>query len=496
MSQLKLGAFISYAAIGFNVLAGLLYTPWMISSIGSDDYALYTLVMSVINFFMMDLGLGSAVSRFLSKYYAEGRRDKADAFLGIVYRMYLMLDIAILVILTTVFIFSDAIYSNLGPERLATFKGLYAIAVAYSVVSFPFASFDGILVSNERFVWLNLCNLLQKVTTVLLIMACLLFGRGVYTLVLVNAAVGVATLLAKGAFIWRGTDARPRLQFWDPRLARDVLGFSGWVMVSQLCQRFIFGVMPSVLAVVSTTWEVTLFGLAYSLEGYVYTVANALNNMFMPEISRVLVGRRPSKGVQSIAVRVGRLQLYLIGLIIIGFASVGTTFVGLWMGSEYGLLYGCALLLFLPQLFELPQLIMGTAIVAAGEVHAKAKVYIAMAAVNIILGALLSSLFGAMGACAAICAAYLLRTGGMNIIYHNRLGFDSLSFFRDVYGSWLLPGGITLVVGISANRFFFGSGWLALVGNAGFVALVYAVLIWAFSFNDYEKGLLKNLLGR
>lgn len=496
MSQLKLGAFISYAAIAFNVLAGLLYTPWMISCIGSDNYALYTLVMSVINYFMMDLGLGSAVSRFLSKYYAEGRREKADAFLGIVYRMYLLLDVAIFVILATVFIFSDAIYASLGPGRLATFKVLYAIAVAYSVVSFPFASFDGILVSNERFVWLNLCNLVQKVATVLLIVACLLFGRGVYSLVLVNAAVGVATLLVKGALIRRGTDARPQLRFWDARLAREVLGFSGWVMISQLCQRFIFGVMPSVLAVVSTTWEVTLFGLAYSLEGYVYTVANALNNMFMPEISRVLVGERASEGVQAIAVRVGRLQLYLIGLIIIGFASVGTTFVGLWMGSKYGTLYGCALLLFLPQLFELPQLIMGTAVIAAGEVQAKAKVYTAMAIANVILGALLSSLFGATGACAAICSAYLLRTGGMNVIYHNRLGFDSLSFFRDVYGSWLLPGGVTLAVGITANRLLFGSSWLAFIGEACFVALIYFVLMWTLSFNDYEKGLLKTLFGR
>ena len=55
--QLKLGAIISYLAIGINIISGLFYTPWMIHSIGRENYGLYTLALSVITclFLILDL---------------------------------------------------------------------------------------------------------------------------------------------------------------------------------------------------------------------------------------------------------------------------------------------------------------------------------------------------------------------------------------------------------------------------------------------------------
>lgn len=50
-SQYKTGAILSYSSVVFNTVAGLIYTPWMISCIGADDYGLYTLALSVVNFF-------------------------------------------------------------------------------------------------------------------------------------------------------------------------------------------------------------------------------------------------------------------------------------------------------------------------------------------------------------------------------------------------------------------------------------------------------------
>ena len=80
--QIKLGALISYAAIAFNMIAGLIYTPWMIGQIGKSNYGLYTLATSLITMFTIDFGLSAAVSRFLSKYNAEKNYELANNFLG------------------------------------------------------------------------------------------------------------------------------------------------------------------------------------------------------------------------------------------------------------------------------------------------------------------------------------------------------------------------------------------------------------------------------
>ncbi len=46
---------MSYTAVFVNIIAGLVYTPWMISQIGQADYGLYALALSVIVFLLLIL---------------------------------------------------------------------------------------------------------------------------------------------------------------------------------------------------------------------------------------------------------------------------------------------------------------------------------------------------------------------------------------------------------------------------------------------------------
>ena len=493
--QAKIGAILSYVAIAFNTVAGLLYTPWMVVTIGASDYGLYTLAMSIINFFLLDFGLGNAVSRFLSKYYAMGDREKANLFLGIVYKIYALLATCLAVIFVVIFLSIDSIYANLTVEQLPIFKGLFAIAACYSVLSFSFISFDGILVSNEKFIALNIINLVQKVLTVALIIVALILGMGVYALVAINAIVGAAAIISKLLFIRCKTDARPKLTFFDKGFAKEILGFSAWVMISQLCQRFIFSVMPTILAMFSNASEIAIFGLAVSLEGYVWTVANALNGLMMPGVSRVLESGDRSR-LQSLMEKIGRIQVYVIGLIVLGFVSLGDCFVLNWVGPDFDALYICTVLLIVPSLLELPQLVAGTAIVASGEVKAKAFVFVAMAVINVALSIPLASMFGAPGACFSIFIAYCSRTAGMSFLYVKKLGVRMGSFFMRTYSSWLFPAALALATGFLSKAIVPLAGWLHFAVCARVVCFVYCITCFVFSFNSYEKGLVRGIVGK
>ena len=121
MNQIKVGALISYLALFLNIVTGLLYTPWMINTIGKADYGLFTLAMSVISLFVFDFGLGSAITRFVSKFLAEGRQDKVDSLLGLVFKLYLMGDLLILSSLVVIYFFLPSIYQGLTPEEMARF---------------------------------------------------------------------------------------------------------------------------------------------------------------------------------------------------------------------------------------------------------------------------------------------------------------------------------------------------------------------------------------
>ena len=179
--QIKLGAILSYLSIAINIVAGLLYTPWMINSIGRENYGLYTLAMSVIGLFLFDFGLSAAVTRFIAKYLSEGKQEKANQCLGLVYRLYIGLDVLLFLVLLGVFFFIPQIYKELTPDEIGKFKVVYVIAACYSVISFPFIPANGVLTAYEKFVQLKLCDVAHKLIMVGTMSICLLLGYGLHS---------------------------------------------------------------------------------------------------------------------------------------------------------------------------------------------------------------------------------------------------------------------------------------------------------------------------
>ena len=200
-NQIKIGAILSYLSIGINIIAGLLYTPWMVDTIGESNYGLYTLSNSLITLFLVDFGLSSAVSRYVAKYRAEGRQDKVNNFLGAVYKLYLIIDAVIFVALVIIYFCIDIIYVKLTPAEIEKFKVVYLISASFAVINFPFVTFNGILNSYEKFIPLKLADVIYRILLVALTVITLLFGGGLYGLVAVHAIVGLIVIAYKWIII-------------------------------------------------------------------------------------------------------------------------------------------------------------------------------------------------------------------------------------------------------------------------------------------------------
>ncbi len=90
--QIKIGGILSYGMVLFNIICGLIYTPWMIAQIGKTDYGLYILVTSFLNYFVVDFGIWLAVNKILSRLRAEGRQDEEKNVIGLTTKIYLCIN--------------------------------------------------------------------------------------------------------------------------------------------------------------------------------------------------------------------------------------------------------------------------------------------------------------------------------------------------------------------------------------------------------------------
>lgn len=259
--KIKIGAILSYLGIALSILSALLYSPWMLKKIGDSDYGLYTLASSLINMFLIDFGISSAVSRFVSKYNAEGKQEQVNNLLGIVYKFFILISAIISIILILIFCFVEQIYAALTPEEIVKFKVVYIISASYSVLAFPFsATLNGIMNSYEKFIQMKLCDVLHKLTTVGMIVSALLCGYGLYALVAAHAVSNLLFFLIKWIIIKRTTPVKVNMRCFDKGLFKEIFSFSIWVMLNSICSRLIMNITPSILGITVGTLAITVFG--------------------------------------------------------------------------------------------------------------------------------------------------------------------------------------------------------------------------------------------
>lgn len=493
--QIKIGAIISYLTLAFNILAGIIYTPWMIRHIGMSNYGLYILVTSFISYFLMDFGLGQAIARYISKYRAEQNQTKINQLLGITSKLYLAINAAIFVVLIVLYFFIENIFLKLNAAEIVLFKEVYLIAGAFSLISFPFLSLDGVLIAFEKFIVLKSCEIISKVATISLMIFAILMGYQLFALILVNAIVGLSIIVIKTIYIYKKTKIRVAFSYSDSTLLKEIFKFSIWTTVIAIAQRLLLNIAPIILGIVSGTSQIAVFSIAIIIEGYVWTLAHALNGLFLPKVTQLHNLENNVEEVTKLMIKVGRFQLLLMGFVFIGIITLGKPFIQLWMGTQFSEAYLVMLFLVLPGFITLTQEIAQTYLVVINELKYRAIIFISASVISVIISFILAPTYGALGCGIGIFTATMLcHVIGMNYIYLKILKLNIYTFFIQCFGSMILPICLSLTFGLFLNQFLVINSWFMFIFAGILLVFFYGIVSWFFGIKNEEKQFLLTMM--
>lgn len=476
LDQLKMGALLSYFTMAFNIVAGLIYTPWMVAKIGQADYGLYTLANSLIAIFMLDFGLGSAVSRYIAKYRAEGRTEDIRNIMGVIYKLYILIDIVILAVLTILYFFLDIIYVELTPAELEKFRILYIIVATYQIIAFPLSPLDGILNAYEQFTQLKICSLLYRVLSVVSVVAVLVFSSDVRTVILATVSAHLIAIFTKFVLTKKYVRLRVNFRAGGRDIYKSLFSFTVWTALISIMERFTHSFAPSVLGITSGALEIGLYSPAVMLEGHFYTLGMAVNGLFLPRVSRHIANKEEDQ-ILNLMIKVGRYQALALGLAFVGFVCVGKDFMVLWMGPEYAKSYYLAIIIFLPTLVSATQQIAKTTIIAKKLVKYEALCMSVTGVVGLGISYLLSTKIGAAGVCIGTALTSLANIIYMNFIYKKKAGINVLAFYKKCYLKLIPCYSVILVLGIAATWLIPVTGWIGLGIKAAVVGVIFAVVM-------------------
>jgi len=464
----------------------------MIGEIGKDNYGLYSLVVVFISYFLLDFGLGSTISTYVSNAKAKEDLVRVKNIISVCYKVYFIITIIVCVCLMCSYFFLDEIFKSFTPVQLHSFKIIYLIAGLFSLVTFPLMPLNGILVAYSKFVFLKLADLSCKVTCIVLIVVCLLSDLGLYALVAVNSACTFVVALVKLIYVKKhlniGFEFSRKL---EKHLLVEISKFSGWVFIISIAQRLIINIEPAVLGVFSGAEQIAVFSIGVALEGYIWTVGNCLNGLFIPKVSTYVAKGISREEITDTMIRVGRIQLYLVGVIICGFVALGSPFLELWLGKSFASSYYVAILLILPNIIIIPQEIATTLMWVENKVKMRAIIYIITGFVSCTLGVVLSQNYGAIGCGIAIFIALLGSIVAMNYVYSHYLHLNIIRFFKECHLKILPVLMIPVMVILIFNQSYAVRSWYSFMAYAVLYIIVEFVLLFLLCFNHSERKLLK-----
>ena len=493
---LEFGALVSYLYIFVNIAVGLLYTPWMLHRIGESEYGLYSLALSIITFLTIDFGLGWAVSRYIAVFHSKQNIEDEKKFTGLVLKIYLFFDLVIFLILFVMFFSLDQIYGSLTQAEMSKFRIIYLIIGSYTITTFPFQAVSGLFIGKGLLYVSKFADLLQRILTTATIIGVILCGFRIYALVIVNVVYGILTLLFKISYLFRHKYLNIDLKAKDFGIIKEIFGFSLWTSVSSIMNRIMFNLMPSFLAAFSGSFDVAVFSFASTFEGYVSYFAVAVRDLLLPNVAEIL-HRNKQDELLDLMIKAGRIQLKVIGLIVVGFAIIGKDFMTVYIGSQFVNVYYLTLCMIVPYLVSATQDIAQNAVLVNGYVRERGIMNLVSGMLILVLALILIPLIGGLGSGVSILVGLTVNIVLMNYLFYSKLHIDLKTFFCECHLKSLPSIGVTVCLCLLAVNLLPKSlSWTMVGVKIVVITFIYSVVMYIMGMNDFEKNLIRRFLKR
>lgn len=497
MSSAKKASLLSYISVVFYVIAGFLYTPYLVKTLGLSDYGIYALAASLIGYFSLDFGIGAAQTRLAAKYIAEGTSWKIRDMLGITSRIFLAIDGLILCLLLVVYFNATDIFSNLTDNELVRFKNVFLITSLFVLINFPLLPLKGLFQAFDRVYELTLIELIYKMSNVGVIVLALYLGWGIYGVVLVNVGSNILAQIFRLYYIFQKEKLSINIQAHDKSVVQFITSFSAWATIAMVADKFFFGIIPFLLAAFSNTAEVAFFAIVISIEGYTLSISRSLSGIFLPRVMKMVVKDQSRSEKTALMVKVGRIQLYIVGLIITGLISLGHEFIVHWLGDGFDKSYYCLVLVMAPCIFHLTQTIAEELLLATNNVRYRAFSYVLGSSLSVLTIVLFAPKYGALAAAIGVCLSFCFAHNLLiDIFYHKKIGVDMIRFFKECHIKIMPVLLICGVLGFCMQSYINTPSFVTFIMKGIVWAVLSSAILWLLAFNKEEKQMIIQMIPR
>lgn len=496
-NQRGLGFILSYFSIFVSSMVGLLFTPYMISSLGQVEYGLYQLLYATIGYVaLLDFGLGSTLTRFILKYKSEGNKEKENIIITMCVKLYTIISIVIFLLVFVISTQLDKLYpESINAENLSYARELFLVMGATTSVSLLSHALSGVEYAYEKYAYVKGLYVLRQILRVVVIIVLLQFDLNARAVVYADFVITIILAVIDVVYCKFVLHTPIFIGKWNNAYLKSLFSFSFFVFLQIIITQINNGIDRIVLGRYSCLEYVALYGVVTQLYALFNSIGGVISTITLPKISQVVFADSSVEETTDCCVKYSRIQLHILAPLIGGFILLGKYFASLWAPQyDATAIYIVALLTIAPQILESVEGTIFNVMKAKNLQATRSLLLLGVAVVHIALSVGLTQVFPLYGTAIGSCISFVVGNNILsNIYYHKKVGVNMFRYFKNLFKGILPAWVISIIFGIFINLIPV-SGWLGFIIRGCLYVAVYGVAILLIGLDKSEKQIINGIL--
>ena len=497
VNHVKVGIVLSYVLMILDAIYGFIVTPILIKFAGTGDYGVYKTIASfTASVMILDLGLGDATIRYVSKYCSQKEEDKIPNFLAMIMVLAVVLSFLTAAVCFALSFLVGPLYgASFTNEQLGLAYKIFLVCSINVVTNIVANVFNGIISGLNKFAISRAISVTKILARIVLGIVVIVITKNILLFVCLDLAIVLLAVLFEICIIRFKFKVRIKLSKWDKALFAELTKFSlllfAIAVAGQICNNLdnvIIGSIcgPDYVAVYSVSLVIfVMFG----------SIACAVSGVMLPTITQILNEDDYQEKIVKLLIKVGRLQFILLAAASVGFAILGRDFISVWLGAGFEDAYLITLILIVPSMFEYCINTALSILKAKNLLGFRAFALILACVLNLITTIVLVKYWSYIGAAIGTSVTYLVCSLFMMNIYYSKklklpMGKIYLGILSKLWLCLLIAGGTLYIYSLFVNGTIY-----SLIGGIVVFCLVYSFCLLTFGLNREEKARLP-ILGK
>ncbi|QTE68773.1 oligosaccharide flippase family protein [Clostridiales bacterium] len=439
--QIGFGATLSYISIVLNAVYGLAIAPFILRVLGEDNYGVYQSIASLsATIAVLDVGVSSTVQRYVAVFVAKKERtDKIENYVGMAAIQSSIIAVIILLVGGIVICILPSLYVTFSESQILQAKWLL-FALVLNLILHTFENvFQGAISGHNDFVFVHSSRIISLIVRIVAILILLPIFANALVIAIIMCAIEVILITIESMYLKRKYGIRPKLHKWEGLLFKESLIYTIIVFLQSLIAQIDNNLDNVVIGAEMGAKYVTVYSFGLSIYAMFTQLSVAISGVMLPTVAKRIENKASYSELESLVIRVGKIQFIIIGAALTGFMVLGKEFINLWLGSGFEDVYGITLVLMTPTIFELSQNVSLSILRAENKISVRLKALGIGAFINLLITVLGVRIYGYFAACFGTAMSVTIGSLVlMNIYYYKQYRFNPIRIYGSIMWKTLL----------------------------------------------------------